>query len=131
MKFYIASKLDNHKQVRHLAQLLKTADWTHTYDWTALNPTQELDTETLKAIAINERNGIIQADLVIILTPEGKGTHTELGMAIALNKLIYLCHQDNTYFKCDDHTSSFYWLPEVNHLTGTTEHIASELLKLH
>jgi hypothetical protein len=51
-------------------------------------------------------------------------------MAIALNKKVYLCHYDDTYFKCDDNTSTFYWLSQVNQLIGNTEDIASELLKL-
>lgn len=51
-------------------------------------------------------------------------------MAIALNKIIYLCHEDDTYFKCDDNTSAFYWLPEVKHLIGNTESIAAQLLRL-
>ncbi len=36
MKFYIASGLQNHEQVRSLAKLLKNSGWTHTYDWTSL-----------------------------------------------------------------------------------------------
>ena len=34
MKFYIASKLENYKQVQYLAGKLKDAGWVHTYDWT-------------------------------------------------------------------------------------------------
>ncbi len=130
MKFYIASKLGNYKQVRSLAQLLKNAGWTHTYDWTSHDSAKEIDAETLKRIGEEEYRGVKQADVVIILTPEGRGTHTELGMAIALNKKIYLCHEDDTYFKCDDNTSTFYWLSGVNQLVGNTEYIASELVKL-
>ncbi len=130
MKFYIASKLENYEQVRSLAQLLKNSGWTHTYDWTSHDLVKETDTETLRHIGEKEYNGVMQADIVIVLTPQGRGTHTEFGMAIALNKIIYLCHEDDTYFKCDDNTSSFYWLSEVNHLIGNTEYIASELIKI-
>lgn len=130
MKFYIASKLENFEQVRSLAQLLKNSGWTHTYDWTSHGLMKETDTETLRHIGEKEYNGVMQADIVIVLTPQGRGTHTEFGMAIALNKIIYLCHEDDTYFKCDDNTSSFYWLSEVNHLIGNTEYIASELIKI-
>lgn len=130
MKFYIASKLDNAKQVRTLARLLKNSGWIHTYDWTSLASIKESDTETLRHIGEKEYDGVRQADIVIVLTPQGRGTHTEFGMAIAFNKIIYLCHEDDTYFKCDDNTSSFYWLPQVNHLIGNTEYIASALIKL-
>lgn len=91
---------------------------------------KETDAETLRKIGEKEYNGVMEADVVIVLTPQGRGTHTEFGMAIAMKKIIFLCHEDDTYFKCDDNTSSFYWLPEVNHLIGNTEYIASELIKI-
>ena len=34
MKFYIASRLENHEKVKRLASLLRQAGWEHTYDWT-------------------------------------------------------------------------------------------------
>lgn len=130
MKFYVSSSLKNYEQARCLSRLLKNAGWEQTYDWTLHCPVKETDIETLKSIGEQEYEGIRQSDVVIILTPQGRGTHTELGMAIALNKKVYLCHHDDTYFKCDDNTSAFYWLSNVNRLIGTTEYIANELLKL-
>ena len=135
MKFYIASGLQNHEQVRSLAKLLKNSGWTHTYDWTSLlyDRTSHVsekttDIETLRHIGEQEYNGLKQADVVIILTHQGRGTHTEFGMALALGKIIYLCHKDDTYFKCDDNTLAFYWLPQVKHLIGNTDYIAAQLL---
>jgi nucleoside 2-deoxyribosyltransferase len=130
MKFYIASSLRNYEQVCELSRRLKNTGWEHTYDWTIHCPVKETDTKTLKSIGEKELEGIKQSDVVIILTPQGRGTHTELGIVIALNKKIYLCHSDDTYFKCDDNTSAFYWLSQVNQLIGNTEDIARELLKL-
>lgn len=129
MKFYIASSLSNYEQVRKLSNLLKNADWEQTYDWTLHCPANEANIETLKSIGENEYKGIKQSDVVIILTPKGRGTHTELGIAIALNKKVYLCHHDDSYFKCDDNTSAFYWLSQVTQLIGNTEDIAREILK--
>lgn len=131
MKFYVSSSLKNYEQVRGLSRLLKNAGWEQTYDWTLHCPVKETDIETLKSIAQKEYDGISQSDVVIILTPQGRGTHTEFGIAIALNKKVYLCHHDDSYFKCDDNTSAFYWLSNVYRLIGTTEYIASELLKRH
>lgn len=130
MKFYIASSLSNYEKVSNLSCLLKNAGWEHTFDWTLHCHVKEIVVETLKAIAEKEYEGIKNSDIVIILTPQGRGTHTELGMALALNKKVYLCHHDDTYFKCDDNTSAFYWLPQVNQLIGNIEDIAAELLKL-
>lgn len=130
MKFYIASRLKNYEQVRELSCILKNAGWEHTYDWTLNCHVKKTDAETLKSMGEKEYEGIKRSDVVIVLTPQGRGTHTEFGMAIALNKRVFLCHQDDTYFKCDDNTSSFYWLPQVKQLIGNTEDIADELLKI-
>lgn len=130
MKFYIASSLINYQQVRDLSRLLKNAGWENTYDWTSHCSVREIDVETLKSIGEKEYEGIKRSDVVIILTPQGRGTHTEFGIAIALNKKVYLCHHDDTYFKCGDNTSAYYWLSQVNQLIGNTEDIAGELLKL-
>jgi len=129
MKFYIASLLNNYEQVQCLAKMLKAVGWIHTYDWTVQGPVKSTDSETLGAIGEKEFDGVKNADIVIVLTPQGRGTHTEFGMAIALNKKIYLCHIDDKYFKCDENTSSFYWLPQVRRIVGSTEEIAMEVLR--
>ncbi len=128
MKFYIASKFENYKQVQYLAEKLKAAGWTHTYDWTVHGSVKETDIDTLKDVGQKEFVAVSEADIVIVLTPQGRGTHTEFGMAIALNKKVYLCHADNTYFLYDDNTSAFYWLPNVIQLIGTADDIAHEIL---
>jgi len=79
----------------------------------------------------NEFNGVKDADILIVLSPHGRGTHTEFGMAIAFNKKIYLCHIDDTYFKCDDNTSAFYWLPQVNQFVGNIDDIVNMLLNTY
>ncbi len=133
MKFYIASRLGNDTQVRILAGKLKAAGWVHTYDWTSdwaeQGSVKETNKETLISIAKKESEGVSDADIVIVLTPQGRGTHTEFGMAIALNKIIFLCHTDDTYFKCDNNTTSFYFHPKVIQLIGTTEEIAQTVLR--
>lgn len=132
MKFYIASKLENYTQVQTLAGKLRAAGWIHTYDWTCdwtkQDSAKSTNRETLESIGKKEFEGVSDADIVIVLTPQGRGTHTELGMAIALHKTIFLCHADDTYFKCDDNTCSFYCLPQVIQLIGNTEEIAESVL---
>jgi len=131
MKFYIASKLENFEQVQYLAGKLKASGWIHTYDWTAHSSVKATNVETLKEVAQKEYNGVKDADVVIVLTPQGRGTHTEFGMAIALNKRIYLCHNDDMYFLCDDNTSAFYWLPNVTQLIGGIDDVAQKILYDH
>ena len=133
MKFYIASRLGNYQQVQLLAEKLKTAGWIHTYDWTdewmKHKPTDLANEQDLAAIAKQEFEGVAQADVVIILTPQGRGTHIELGMALALNKTVFICHSDDTYFKGDDNTTAFYLLPQIIRVIGDTEEIAEKVLK--
>jgi nucleoside 2-deoxyribosyltransferase len=128
MKFYIASKLENYEQVKYLAGKLKSAGWIHTYDWTVHGSVKGTSIKTLAETGKMEYNGVKEADVVIILTPQGRGTHTEFGMAIAFNKQIYLCHVDDTYFVCDDNTSAFYWLPQVKQFIGSIDDVADMLI---
>ena len=128
MKFYIASKLGNYEQVQRLARLLTLLGWEHTYDWTLLaGSIKEIDVETLQSIGQKECDGVKNADVVIVLTPQGKGTHVELGMAIAFNKIVYICHEDATYFLCGDSTCAFYWLSNVRHFVGSIEELAGKI----
>ena len=127
MKFYIASKLENHGQVKTLAGLLKGFGFEHTYDWTVHGFVKETNIETIKAVGQKEFEGVKNADVVIVLTPEGRGTHVELGMALALGKRVCICCGDDKYFRCDDNTSAFYWLESVEHFVGSTEELAEKL----
>ena len=86
MKFYIASKLENFEQVQYLRDRLKEQGWTHTYDWTQHGSVKTVCTKILKEVAEKEFQGVADADVVIVLTPQGRGTHVELGIALALEK---------------------------------------------
>jgi nucleoside 2-deoxyribosyltransferase len=121
MKFYIASKLENYEQVQYLRDRLKEQGWTHTYDWTKHGSVKSISVERLKEVAEKEFQGVVDADVVIILTPQGRGTHVELGMALALCKKVFIWHENDKYFKCTDDTSSFYWLQNVYRMFGTID----------
>jgi hypothetical protein len=82
-KFYIASGLDNFGLVRQVAETLKSAGWTHTYDWTVQGSVAGRGEEAFVRCAKNEVEGVIKANVVIVLLPGGRGTHVELGLALA------------------------------------------------
>ena len=69
---------------------LKSAEEVHIYDWTAYPSAKEMSVDFLKDVGKKEYDGVKNADIVIILTPQGGGTHTELGMAIAFDKKKYM-----------------------------------------
>lgn len=121
MNFYISSRLGNIDQVRHVASLLKRNGWTHTCDWTEFDLSAGDSPDSLRKIGERECAGVKAADIILVITPQGRGTHIELGMAIALGKRVYIYHIDDTYFRCDRNTCAFYWLPQVKHLTGEVD----------
>lgn len=82
--YYIASGLPNFEAVRALKSILDEAGWEHTYDWTVHGSVQTEGAARLAEVAAEESYGVVMADVVIVLLPGGRGTHTELGMAIGL-----------------------------------------------
>ena len=84
MNFYIASGFQNKHLVRSIANELKHAGWHHTYDWTRNE--RAVNQEQLREIGQAEKNAIKEADVFFILDG-GNGSHTEFGMAIALEKI--------------------------------------------
>lgn len=129
MNFYISSRLNNVDQVRHMASLLKANGWTHTCDWTNFELSFVNNPGRLRIIGERECAGVKAADIVIVITPQGRGTHVELGMAIALGKSVYICHIDDSHFQCDAHTCAFYWLPQVKQLTGEVDTVVEVILR--
>ena len=61
---------------------LKEIGYEQTYDWTQNNRASSL--EALQKIGLLEKKAVIEADFLIVLTPAGKGSHIELGMAIGM-----------------------------------------------
>lgn len=84
-KFYIASGLDNFGLVRQVAETLKSAGWTHTYDWTKHGSIAEQGEQAFINYTVAEVEGVVMADVVIVLLPGGRGTHVELGIALGLS----------------------------------------------
>lgn len=83
MKFYIATRLERAEEQKTLAAVLTELGHSLTYDWAAHGSVQSEGPDRIREVAESEGNGVIMADLVIVMLPGGRGTHTELGMAIA------------------------------------------------
>lgn len=123
MKFYIATTLDNwcvHNLVR---DILSKQGHEITYDWTIHGPAWPKGLDFVREIALNECSGVLHADFVVVLLPAGRGTHVELGMAIALRKPIVIYSQDPTIFTACKETCTFYHLPNVLHASHNIENI--------
>ena len=119
MKFYIGSGFQNCELVNHYAKELEKCGWTHTYNWTSDIHREVTKTELIKYAEL-ERQAIFNSDIVIILLPAGRGTHIELGMALAQRKKIFLCTAEKEVFQME-HTVNFYLLPSITRLVGTVD----------
>lgn len=121
LKFYIASKLENAELVSSVAEVLKSLGWKHTYDWTVHGSVQGEGEARLTEVAEYELNGVRKADIVIVLLPGGRGTHVELGAALALGKRVYIWAETDEYFLHDERTCVFYWDSWVTRVVGDIE----------
>lgn len=127
MKFYIGSGLKNCELVNYYAKVLKRNGWNQTYNWVE-NINDDVSIEDMTSYAKSESQGIIDSDVVIILLPAGRGAHIELGMALALNKKIFLCSEINEEFSIEN-TVAFYELPNIIKLIGTADENINKILK--
>ena len=128
MKFYIGSGMKNCELVNYYAKILEENEWKHTYNW-AKNINGDETIKDLIEYSKLEQQGIIDSDVVIILLPAGRGTHIELGMALALNKKIFLCSETKEEFNIKN-TVNFYQLPNIVRLVGTADENLKEIIKL-
>ena len=113
MKFYIATKLDNAVRAHVLAETLTSFGWTHTYDWTTHGCVLGSG-KVLQGVAEKELRGVIGAELFIALLPGGRGTHTELSVALMSGCNVVLHSEDPAPFNpALKDTRSFYLLGEV------------------
>ncbi len=128
MRFYIGSGIKNCSEVNCYSKILKENGWEQTYDWVK-NVNGDVSIEDLREYAKLESLGIFNADVVIILLPAGRGSHVELGMALALNKKVFLCSPTEEEFSIKN-TVAFYELPGVVKLVGTALENTTEIIKL-
>ena len=128
MKFYIGSGMKNCELVNYYSKKLEEKGWKHTYNW-AKNINGDETIKDLIEYSKLEQQGIIDSDVVIILLPAGRGTHIELGMALTLNKKIFLCSETKEEFSIKN-TVNFYQLPNIVRLVGTANENLKEIIKL-
>ncbi len=126
MNFYIGSGMKNCELVNYYSKILEENGWKHTYNW-AKNVNGDETIEDLIEYSKLEQQGIIDADVVIILLPAGRGTHIELGMGLALNKKLFLCSETKEEFSVEN-TVNFYQLPNIIRLVGTADENINEII---
>ena len=129
MKVYIATTLSRLEDQRSLAVRLNSEFGVEqTFDWTR-NGT--LAGNPYKDVAEKEVAGVREADFVVVLLPAKLGAHTELGVALACGKkvFIYAANDEDTYcgnpYKC-----VFYEHPLVTQvISDNTEDLVRSIVK--
>ncbi|HXW53853.1 MAG TPA: nucleoside 2-deoxyribosyltransferase [Myxococcota bacterium] len=106
--FYIATSLSRARDHNHVRDALITNGHRITYDWTMHGSVKTSTVERLSEVAHSETDGVLSAEIVVILLPGGYGTHAELGMALALKKKIILHSVDTEVFTACEKTCAFY-----------------------
>ncbi len=95
---YVASSLTNIERAKAIISHLAKVGFYITYDWTVYADTTAPDgnqgtSEERKQAAQLDMDGVRAADVVLVLTPDqkeqGAGYLVEMGMAIALDKIVY------------------------------------------
>jgi len=116
MKYYIATSLlraTAHQMVRDALRIL---GHEISYDWTLHGSVKSVSKERLREVAVLELDGVSDADFVVVLLPGGKGTHLELGFAIARGKRVFLHSEDPLAFELGPQTNAFYHHHDVTRL---------------
>jgi len=120
MKYYIATAITN--TAGHHALRDEMTDRGHklTYDWTRHGSVQHEGEARIAEVCLREIFGIVEADVVIVLLPGGRGTHVELGIAIGLRKPVLLVGSPES-FEQAGMICSFYLAPMVKALRKATD----------
>lgn len=111
-KAYIATSLDRAAEHNLVRDALARLGIGCTYDWTEHGSVYAEGMARVEQVAMLEIGGVLKADVVVVLLPGGKGTHVELGAAIAADKPVVLYSQDPEVI-LGPKTCAFYHHPNV------------------
>ncbi len=110
MQVYVAGRFHHQDHVTRVMDRVRDAGHQLTTDWTQHDPIKPYkdNPETSRAYAKEDVNGAEEADVFILIANEtGRGSHAELGVALATNtEHIYVIGDKR-------HNCMFYYHPDV------------------
>jgi len=109
MKYYIATKLENHEQHNQVRDMLAERGHEITYDWTVHGPVWSEGLDRCREVAMLETQGVVDADVVIVLWPGGRGTHAELGIALGCGKMVIFVSDVAGHHEASPDVCAFYY----------------------
>lgn len=118
MKYYIATRLERYVDHNLVRNWMATRGHEITYDWTSHGSVKDQGADRIREVAEAETRGVVDADLVIVLLPGGRGTHAELGMAIARGRPVLLHSETGAEFAPGSATCAFYHHPQCRRVVG-------------
>lgn len=89
MKLYVAGRLSREDGVRSVMDALRTLGHEITYDWTTHGSLQA-HPDMWADVSDKELNGVLTASEVVVFQSGGRGTHVELGAALATGKRVHM-----------------------------------------
>ncbi|MGM9957207.1 MAG: nucleoside 2-deoxyribosyltransferase [Peribacillus sp.] len=116
MKYYIASDEKNIKQVKSLIKKLNAKGFSCVNEWNLFD--KNGNKETTNSLGDYEKEGIDEADFMLIFLTAGKGKLYELGYALSLNKkiVVYSPEKENYHI---NKKSIFHNIPGAIICSGT------------
>lgn len=108
MKYYIATKLENHAEHNRVRDLLNANGDRITYDWTYHGPVYSSGLARIAEVASLETHGVLDADYIVVLWPGGRGTHVELGIALGANIPVVFFSDHDAHHEASPETCAFY-----------------------
>ncbi len=129
MTFYVATGLENRERAAKVILRLCALGHSPAYDWTLHGDVRNAGESRMNEVSANEIAAVSGAELVLILLPGGKGTHIELGTALATcdNKRIVLWSESAEAFGGGTATCVFYHHPAVRHMCCDFESLYASL----
>ncbi len=117
MKYYLSTEYNcKIRKVNQLKRAMEAAGYKLTHDWLTYRK-EEHETDTLLTdVCGKELSGIGNADFLLVLLPGYRGTHTELGIAIAMQKPVIIAGTREEFLNKARRSCPFYYAPLVTRM---------------
>ena len=111
-RYYIATSFHNKEAHKECRRFFSDMGYELTFDWTVYPFIA--DPYVMCTVAVKEMDAVIAAGFVVVLLPGGRGTHAEIGAALALNKPVFLvAPHPQQLLDSQGLTCPFYYHPSV------------------
>jgi len=127
LRCYIATSLSRIADHNALRDRLRVEFGVElTYDWTT-HGSMQAQPDRWSEVALAELNGVVLADFVVVLLPGGRGTHVELGAALASGTPVILQASGSEVLAAGGYNCIFYSHPGVEVVLGSMEDLIGRL----